>query len=407
MAIDVQGIRRDFPILERRAGEKPLLYLDSAATSHKPAPVIEAVASFYRESNANVHRALYRLAAEATELYEAARGKVATLLGARSEEIVFVRGTTEALNLAAHTVGEARLGAGDTVVVTEMEHHANLVPWQQTARRHGARLEAVPVTDSGELGLSAYERLLSSGAKVVALAHASNLLGTINPIPELAQAAHRAGALLVVDAAQTVPHMPVSVRELGADMLAFSGHKMLGPTGIGVLWARGDLLEELPPFMTGGEMIGEVWLDKATWADPPRRFEAGTPPFAQAVGLGVAVDYLAELGLVDVRAHDVELVERVLEGLSRREHVTVYGPREPSARAGLVSFNVAGVHPHDVATLLDQEGIAIRAGHHCAQPLVRRLGVPATCRASFYVYNTTEEVDAFLWALDEAWRLLK
>ncbi|MFO8034119.1 MAG: cysteine desulfurase [Candidatus Bipolaricaulota bacterium] len=404
--MDVEKIRRDFPILGRKAAGKPFVYLDSAATSQKPSPVIDALGAFYRESNANVHRALYGLAAEATERYEAAREKVASLLGAIAEEIVFVRGTTEALNLAAHALGDARLKGGDTVVVTEMEHHANLVPWQQAARRHGARLEAVPITDGGELDIPAYEGLVSSGVKVMAVAHASNVLGTINPVPELADAARRAGALVVVDAAQTVPHMPVSVRELGADMVAFSGHKMLGPTGIGVLWARKDLLEELPPFMTGGEMIREVWLDRASWAAPPRRFEAGTPPFAQGVGLGAAVDYLAGLGLEEVRAHDVELVGMALEGLACRRHVTVYGPLDASARAGLVAFNLGGVHPHDVATLLDQEGIAIRAGHHCAQPLMRHLGVTATCRASFYLYNTTDEVDVFLQALDEAWSLL-
>jgi len=405
--VDVQAIRRDFPILGRQQGGKPLVYLDSAATSHKPSTVIEALASFYGRSNANVHRALYELAGEATGLYEEARAKLAGLLGASADEIVFVRGTTEALNLAAYTLGEARLEAGDTVVVTEMEHHANLVPWQQAARRQKARLEAVPITEGGGLDIPSYERVLSAGAKVIALTHASNLLGTINPLPELTDIAHRAGAVVVVDAAQTVPHMPVSVHELGADMLAFSGHKMLGPTGIGVLWGRKELLEELPPFMTGGEMISEVRLDNATWAGPPRRFEAGTPPFAQAVGLGAAVDYLRGLGLADVRAHDVQLVERLLEGLGRRPYITVYGPLDPSARAGLVSFNMRGVHPHDVATLLDQEGIAIRAGHHCAQPLVRRLGVAAACRASCYVYNTADEVDTLLSALDEAWRILQ
>ncbi len=405
--MDVHAVRRDFPILGRQQGDNPLVYLDSAATSHKPTAVIEAMAAFYRRSNANVHRALYELAAEATEMYEGARAKVAGLLGASAEEIVFVRGTTEALNLAAYTLGEARVQAGDSIVVTEMEHHANLVPWQQAARRQGARLQAVPITEGGELDFASYERVLSSGAKVVALTHASNLLGTINPVPELSDIAHRAGAVVVVDAAQTVPHMPVSVSELGADMLAFSGHKMLGPTGIGVLWARHELLEELPPYMTGGEMISEVHLDGATWARPPRRFEAGTPPFAQAVGLGAAVDYLSQLGLRDVRAHDVGLVQRMLEGLSCRPYISVYGPLDPSARAGLVSFNLRGVHPHDVATLLDQEGVAIRAGHHCAQPLVRRLGVAATCRASCYVYNTGGEVETLLSALDEAWRILR
>ncbi len=405
--MDVRAVRRDFPIVLGQAGGKPLVYLDSAATSQKPNQVLDALADFYRRSNANVHRALYRLAGEATDKYEQARTKVASLLGAVSEEVVFVRGTTEGLNMAAHCLGEARLGPGDVVIATEMEHHANLVPWQGAARRHGARLEVVSVLDNGELDMSGLDRLLSPQAKVVAVAHASNVLGTINPVPEIAHAAHRVGAVVVVDAAQTVPHMPVSVRELGADMVAFSGHKMLGPTGIGVLWARRELLEELPPFMTGGEMIREVWLDKATWAEPPQRFEAGTPPVAQAIGLGAAVDYLDSVGVESIRAHDVELVEMVLEGLLRRPGVTVYGPLEPTSRAGLVSFNIGRLHPHDVATLLDQEGIAIRGGHHCAQPLMRRLGVAGTCRASFYLYNTADEVDAFLQALDSVWSILR
>ena len=404
--IDVKAVRADFPILERKVNGRPLVYLDSGATSQKPRQVIEAVARFYREHNANVHRGLYQLAAEATDLYEEARAKVARFIGAAPEEIVFTHGTTEALNLAAYSLGELLVGEGDEVVVTAMEHHANLIPWQQLARRKGARLVPVGVTPEGELDLGELAEAISDRTKVVAAVHVSNVLGTINPVPEIAELAHKVGAVVVVDAAQSVPHLPVSVRELGADLLAFSGHKMLGPTGIGVLWGRKELLEELPPFLTGGEMIREVWLDRATWNDVPYKFEAGTPPVAQAVGLGAAVDYLSSLGMEEVRRHDLELIARTLEGLLERDYVTVYGPTEPEARGGVVAFNLRGIHPHDVATLLDQEGIAIRAGHHCAQPLHRLLGVPASCRVSFYVYNTPEEVDTFLSALDRVWEAL-
>jgi cysteine desulfurase/selenocysteine lyase len=368
--------------------------------------VIEAVSDFYRGKNANVHRGVYALAGEATEAYEAARAKVATFIGGASEEVIFTRGTTEALNLVAHSLGEARVHAGDEILVTEMEHHANLIPWQELARRRGASLRAVRST-LGFLDLADFRRTLSPRTKVVAVVHISNVLGTINPIPEIAAEAHRVGALVVVDAAQSVPHMPISVRELGADFLAFSGHKMLGPTGIGVLWGREELLEELPPFLTGGEMIREVWLDHATWADPPAKFEAGTPPIAQAVGLGAAVDYLLGIGMEEIRRHEVELTALALAGLLSRDPIEVYGPRDPEGRGGVVSFNLRGVHPHDVATLLDQEGIAIRAGHHCAQPLHRALGILASARASFYLYNEPWEVEAFLEALDHAWEAIR
>ncbi|MBC7092594.1 SufS family cysteine desulfurase [Candidatus Bipolaricaulota bacterium] len=399
-------VRADFPILRRAVGDRPLIYLDSAATSHKPEAVVEAEARFYREANANVRRGVYRLSAAATDLYEEARAKVAALIGAIPEEVIFTRGTTEALNLAAYAVGEARVGPEDEVLVTEMEHHANLIPWQEMARRRGARVRAVAVTPGGELDWDDFRQKLSPRTKAVAVAHVSNVLGTVNPIPEIAAAAHAVGAVVVVDAAQSVPHMPLRVGELGADLVAFSGHKMLGPTGIGALWGRAELLAELPPFLTGGEMIREVSLDRATWADPPAKFEAGTPPIAQAVGLGAAVDYLQGIGMDEVRRHGRELTSLALAGLLDRPYVTVYGPLDPAARGALVAFSVDGIHPHDVATLLDEEGIAIRAGHHCAQPLHRRLGVPATCRASFYVYNTGEEVAAFLAAVDRAWEAL-
>ncbi len=401
--IDVAKIRADFPILGRLENGKPLIYLDSAATSQKPRQVIETEVRFYSEWNANVRRGLYLLAHEATELYEAARKKTAAFLNAYPEEIVFTRGTTEALNLAAWALGETRVSAGDRILVTEMEHHANLLPWQEMARRRNAELLAIPITREGDLDLSAFRKLLNRRTRVVALAHTSNVLGTINPVQEIAEEAHKVGAVVVLDAAQSVPHMPIDVRELGGDVLAFSGHKMLGPTGIGVLWGKGDLLEDWPPFLTGGEMIREVWLDRATWADPPARFEAGTPPIAQAVGLAAALDYLESVGMREVQAHGQKLTALALEGLLARPFVEVYGPRDPQKRGPLVAFNLRGLHPHDVATLLDQEGICIRAGHHCAQPLHRKLGIPASCRASFYLYNTRDEVEALLAALDRVW----
>ena len=402
----MRNVRSDFPVLARTVNGRPLVYLDSAATAQKPIQVIEAIARFYREANANVHRGLYALSVEATELYENARKKIAALIGARPEEVIFTRGTTESLNLLAYSLGEARVREGDGILVTVMEHHANLIPWQELARRKGAALSAVRITPDGELDMDDFRRRLSARTAVVAVTHISNVLGTINPIPEISREAHRVGALVVVDAAQSIPHLPVDVRELGCDFLAFSGHKMLGPTGIGVLWGRRELLEEMPPFLTGGEMIREVWIDRATWNDLPYKFEAGTPPIAQAVGLGAAVEYLAGLGMEEVRRHEEELTGLLLEGLKAREYVEIYGPREPRKRGGVVAFNLRGIHPHDVATLLDQEGIAIRAGHHCAQPLHRLLGVPASCRASVYVYNTPEEIELFLAALDGVWEQL-
>ncbi|MGC9530185.1 MAG: cysteine desulfurase [Candidatus Bipolaricaulaceae bacterium] len=400
--IDLERVRADFPILSATGSGRQLVYLDSGATSQRPRQVMEAVARLYGEANANVHRGIYALSARATDLYEEAREKTAAFIGARPDEVVFTSGTTAALNLAAFSLAEGRLAAGDQVVATVMEHHANLVPWQRAAARTGAQLVTVGITADGRLDLEELRTHISPRTRVVALAHVSNVLGTINPVREVARLAHRVGAAVVVDAAQSVPHMPVSVADLEVDLLAFSGHKMLGPTGIGVLWGRRELLAELPPFLTGGEMIEEVWLDRATWADPPAKFEAGTPPFAQAVGLGAAIDYLQAVGMEQVRAHDMELTARALDGLLARPYVAVYGPRDPRDRGGVVAFTVAGVHPHDVATALDQEGIAIRAGHHCAQPLHRLLEVPATCRVSFYLYNTPQEVGAFLAALDRA-----
>ncbi|MGQ9699746.1 MAG: aminotransferase class V-fold PLP-dependent enzyme [Candidatus Bipolaricaulaceae bacterium] len=405
--IAVEQVRADFPILQRLENGKPLIYLDSAATSQKPVQVIEAEARFYRENNANVRRGIYLLAHEATELYEKARQKLAAFIGAPPEEVVFTRGTTEGLNLVAWALGETRVSPGDRILITEMEHHANILPWQEVVRRKGAELLAIPITPEGQLDLQAFHKMLTPRTKVVAVTHVSNVLGTVNPIAEIAEEAHRVGAVVVVDAAQSVPHRPVNVGELGADVLVFSGHKMLGPTGIGVLWAKKELLWEWPPFLTGGEMIREVWLNRATWADPPAKFEAGTPPIAQAIGLAAAVEYLTKIGMQAIHAHTEELTALTLQGLLARPYVEVYGPREPRVRGALLSFNLRGLHPHDVATLLDQEGICLRAGHHCAQPLHRRLGISASCRVSFHVYNTPAEVGEFLAALDRAWEVLK
>ena len=395
----VRSCRDDFPALHQTvAGGHPLVYLDSAATSHKPYPVIEAMRRFYERDNANVHRAVHALAERATEAYERARRAVARFIGAPDPAcVIFVRGATEALNLVARSYAQPRLRPGDEIVLTPMEHHSNLVPWQMVAKATGAALRYVDLLPDGTIDLESYDRLLASGrVRVVAFTHQSNVLGTINPVREMAERAHRAGAVVVLDGAQSVPHMPVDVKALGCDFLAFSGHKMMGPTGIGVLWGRRELLEEMPPLFGGGEMIREVGLYDTTYNELPYKFEAGTPPIAEAVGLGEAVAYLESLGMEQVRAYEEELIAYAVQRLSELDDVRVYGPRQ---RGGLVSFNVEGVHPHDVATILDQHGVAVRAGHHCAQPLMRWLDVPATVRASFYVYNTPEDVDALVRAL--------
>lgn len=396
----IERCREDFPALHQTvAGGHPLVYLDSAATSQKPQCVIEAEARFYRRDNANVHRGVHTLAERATEAYEGARRAVARFIGAPDPAcVIFVRGATEALNLVARSYAQPRLRPGDEIVLTPMEHHSNLVPWQMVAQATGARLRYVDLLPDGTVDLASYDRLLESGrVRVVAFTHQSNVLGTINPAQEMARRAHQAGAVVVLDGAQSVPHMPVDVQELGCDFLAFSGHKMLGPTGVGVLWGRRELLEAMPPLFGGGEMIREVRLFDATYNEIPYKFEAGTPPIAQAVALGEAVAYLESLGMEQVRAHEERLVAYALQRLGEMGDVRVYGPRE---RGGLVSFNVDGVHAHDVATVLDQHGVAVRAGHHCAQPLMRWLDVPATVRASFYVYNTQEDIDALVRGLE-------
>ncbi|MGW3265010.1 cysteine desulfurase [Streptomyces sp. NPDC001056] len=398
MAFDVHALREDFPILGRTlASGAPLVYLDSGATTQKPLAVLDAERDYYVTRNAAVHRGAHQLAGEATEAYEDARHTVARFIGAADDEVVFTKNTTEGINLVAYTLGHAgRLGPGDRIVVTEMEHHANLVPWQQLAERTGAALDWFGLTDEGRLDLTRADELLDERTKVLALTHQSNVLGTLNPVRELADRAHASGALVVVDGAQSVPHRPVDVRELGADFLAFSGHKMLGPNGIGVLWGRADLLGELPPFLTGGSMIEIVEMDRTTFLPPPQRFEAGVPMTAQAVGLAAAVDYLEGLGMPEVAAHEEALTARALELLAEVPGVRVIGPTGLTDRGSAVSFTVDGIHPHDVGQVLDDRGVAVRVGHHCARPIVRRYGIPATTRASFYVYNTPAEVDALV-----------
>jgi cysteine desulfurase/selenocysteine lyase len=394
-------LRSDFPILERRFNGKRLVYLDSAATSQKPQVVIDSLSDFYRRSNANVHRGVYALAEEATAAYEEARAKVARFIGAsRKREIVFTRSTTEAMNLVAHSWARANLSEGDPVVLTHMEHHANIVPWHMLAADRGIELRWIPLTSDGHLDLTDLPRLLD-GARLLSVTAVSNVLGTINDVRTLADAAHDAGALVLVDAAQAAPHLTTDVSVMGADFVAFSGHKMLGPTGIGVLWAREALLEAMPPFMGGGEMITDVRLDGFTPTEVPWKFEAGTPPFAEAVALGAAIDYLDAVGMDEIRAHEVALTSYALETLSDRfgDKLTVYGPTEPAERSGVLSFGFADVHAHDISQVLDAEGVCVRAGHHCAKPLMRVLGVPATARASFYLYNDEDDVDALADAL--------
>ncbi len=385
--------RADFPILSRRINGHPLVYLDSAASSQKPTQVIEAVQRYYAWSHANVHRSIHTLGEEATELYEAARDAVRGFIGARArEEVVFTRGTTEAINLVAQAVGRT-LRPGDEIIVTEMEHHSNLVPWQMACRDHGAVLKAVPLAGEGYLDLDAFDRLLSPRTRMVAVTHVSNVLGTINPVAQIARRAHEAGALVLTDGAQAAPHLSVDVARLGVDFYAFSGHKMLGPTGIGVLYGRREVLERLEPAWGGGEMIKEVWIDRAQWNDLPWRFEPGTPPIAGAVGLHAAIEYLGKLGMEPVSVHERALTARCLDQLARVRGVTLYGPTNPELKGAVVAFNVEGLHPHDGAALLDQHGIAARAGHHCAQPLMRHLGIVGTLRASFSVYNTVADVE--------------
>jgi len=414
MTLDVARIRKDFPILDRQVrGGRPLIYLDSANTSQKPRQVIDAISGFYERHNANIHRATHELSEEATAAYEGARVKVAGFVGARDEsEIVFTKNVSEAINLVAYSMGNAsagapapdrfRLGPGDEIVVTEMEHHSDLVPWQLLCQRTGATLRWFSVTPEGRLDLSDLDRLINERTKLVALVHQSNVLGTVNPVRLIADRAHAVGALVLADAAQSVPHMPVDVQDLGADFVGFTGHKMCGPTGIGVLWARRELLDEMPPFLGGGEMIETVWMDHSTFAAPPHKFEAGTMPIAEAAGLSAAIDYLNETGREAIHAHEQSLLGDALTQLAGIDGLRILGPTEPEDRGTAVSFEVDGVHPHDVSQVLDELGIAVRAGHHCAWPLHRALGVQASTRASFYLYNTHEEVTALTDGIRQA-----
>jgi len=396
-------IRQDFPILARQVHGKPLVYLDSTASSQKPLAVIEAMSEYYRLYHANVHRGVYEISEEATARMEKARVKVARFLNARqSKQIIFTRNTSESINLVAYAWGGAHIHAGDLIVLTEMEHHSNLVPWQLLAQRTGARLEFIPVSDDGLLRLDVYEKLLEQQPKLVAFAHMSNVLGTITPAREIIAQAHAAGALALVDAAQSVPHLPVDVQELDADFLCFSGHKMLGPTGIGVLYGKREILEEMPPFMGGGDMIRTVHLRESTWNDLPWKFEAGTPAIAESIGLGAAVDYLSALGMEEVHRLEQEITAYAMEQLSTVPGLTIYGP-PADQRGGVVSFTLADIHPHDLASILDQEmGVAIRAGHHCAQPLMERYGLAATARASFYIYTIPADIDTLVRGLHKA-----
>ncbi len=398
---DVEKVRQDFPILDREINGKKLVYLDNAATSQKPRQVIEALTDYYERHNANIHRGAHLLAEEATAAYEEAREKVAAFLGAPDPtNLIFTRGTTESINLIAYAWGRKNLREDDEIVLTEAEHHSNLVPWQLAAQATGATLRFIPILEDGTLDMEEAGRLIGPRTKLVGCIHASNVLATINPVKELAEMAHSHDALMLVDGAQSAPHLPVDVRELGCDFFACSGHKMLGPTGVGVLWGKPGGLEEMDPFMGGGEMIREVHLDHSTWNDLPYKFEAGTMNIAQAIGLGAAVDYLDNLGMKNVREHEKKLGEYAYQRLSGIEDIMLYGPEED--RTGLVSFSLPDVHPHDLSQLLNEEGIAIRSGHHCTQPLMRRLGAVATARASFYLYNTEEEVDALVGAIGSA-----
>ena len=407
-------VRKDFPIFARTIRDgKRLVYLDSGATAQKPQVVIDAEMDFYRLHNAAVHRGAHQLAEEATDLFEGARSKVAAFIGAATDEVVFTKSATESINLIAYAMGNAPVGnrfhlaAGDEIVVSQMEHHANLIPWQQLAARTGAILRWFDVTSGGRLDLSQIPTLITEKTKVVALTHQSNVLGTINPLDQIVAAAHTVGAVVVLDACQSVPHMKVDVAALDIDFLAFSGHKAVGPTGVGVMWGRAALLEELPPFLTGGSMIADVSMTSASWAPAPAKFEAGVPNMAQAVGLGAAVDYLSAIGMDEIAAHEHALTADLMKKLLEIDEVALVGPLTMVDRGGALSFTVAGIHPHDLGQFLDSQGIAVRTGHHCAWPLTRSLGVPATTRASLYLYNTIEENDALIEGINSAMRYFK
>jgi cysteine desulfurase/selenocysteine lyase len=409
MTFDPLVIRKNFPIFDRKIRDgKRLVYLDSGATSQKPAVVIEAESDFYRNHNAAAHRGAHQLAEEATEALESAREVVANFLGGAVDEIVFTKHSTEALNLLAYSIGNSPVGnrfhlkAGDEIVVSEMEHHANLIPWQQLAKRTGAVLKWFEVTSDGRLDLSNIDSVITSRTKIVALTHQSNVLGTINPLTDLVRRTHEVGAIFILDACQSVPHMPVNVAALDIDFLVFSGHKAVGPTGVGVLWGRAELLADLPPFLFGGSMIESVTMTDATWAPAPRKFEPGVPNMAQIVGLGTALNYLTAIGMQKIHSHEIAVTEYAISKLLEIEELKIIGPVDMNLRGGAVSFTVGNIHPHDLGQFLDNSGIAVRTGHHCAWPLTRKMGVPATTRASFYLYNTLDDIDALVDGIRDA-----
>jgi cysteine desulfurase / selenocysteine lyase len=398
--MNIKDIRAQFPILDQEVNGKPLVYLDSSATSQKPLQVIDAVEKYYREINSNVHRGVHTLGTRATDAYEGAREKVRKFINAKSiQEVIFTRGTTTSLNTVAASYAAANLKEGDEIVITYMEHHSNIIPWQQVARRTGAQLKYIPLQEDGTISLDDARATITANTKIVSVMQVSNVLGVINPVKEIAQIAHENGAIMVVDGAQSAPHMKIDVQDLDCDFLAFSGHKMCGPTGIGVLYGKKHLLENMEPIEFGGEMIDFVQLQESTWKELPWKFEAGTPIIAGAIGLGAAIDFLNEVGLDQIAEHEHKLVAYALEKMSAVEGMTIYGPLDAAKRAGLITFNLSDVHPHDVATVLDAEGIAVRAGHHCAQPLMRWLKASATARASFYLYNTEEDIDKLVEGL--------
>ena len=407
---DVKKIREDFPILGREINGKRLVYFDNAATTQKPQAVIDSLVDYYQNYNANVHRGVHSLSMEATDKYEEAREKVAAFINAESSDcLIWTRNSSESLNLVAYTWGEKNIEEGDEIVLTPMEHHSNLVPWQEIARRKGAKIRFIPITSDGLLDLTEIEKIINDRTVLVSVVHMSNALGTINPVKQIATIAHSRGAKMLIDGAQSVPHIPTDVQDYDCDFLVFSGHKMLGPTGIGCLYAKKEILETMEPFMTGGEMVLEVTYEKASWADLPMKFEAGTPNIADAIGLGAAIDYLNELGMDNIYSHENELTFHAMCKFFelQSEGVELFGPRDENLKGGVFSFNVPDVHPHDLGTVLDNMGIAVRTGHHCAMPLVKSLGVAATARASFYLYNTTDEIDVFVDALREAIRYFR
>ncbi len=406
VTLDVETVRRDFPILSREIHGHRLVYLDSGASSQKPLAVIEAVNQLYRENYANIHRGVYTLSEEATAAYEHAHERVSRFINADFEEVIFTKNTTESLNLVAYAWGLSNLRDGDEIVTTQLEHHSNIVPWQQIARRTGATVRYIRVDAQGKLDMDHAAELIGPRTKMVSVTHVSNVLGTIIPVYELGRMAHAQGALICVDGAQSIPHMAIDVRTLDCDFFAFSGHKMLGPTGVGGLYGKRDILEQMEPFLFGGDMISEVTFEGATWNDLPWKFEAGTGPIAQGVGLGAAVDYLQDLGMEAVHAHEQALVSYALDQMRQVQDLDIYGP-DAHERGGVISFNLQGVHPHDMASILDQQGVAIRGGHHCAMPLMQVLGVNGTSRASFYIYNTVDDVDMLIEAVGEARRILR